>query len=66
MELPRGAPVRSRRLELPSARDADESLRDEQIAARHADPQTTTAPLRHRQNFDRHAAYVAIAFIGGG
>jgi hypothetical protein len=34
-----------------------------QIAARHADPRTTTNYDRRRQNFDRHAAY---AFVAGG
>ena len=31
-------------------------LRDVQIAARHADPRTTTVYDRRRENFDRHAA----------
>jgi integrase/recombinase XerD len=35
------------------------------IAARHADPRTTTVYDRRRQNFDRHAAYV-VAFVTGG
>jgi hypothetical protein len=37
--------------------------RDVQIAARHADPRTTTIYDRRRQNLDRHAAYVVVAFI---
>lgn len=41
-----------------AALDADVPLRDVQIAARHADPRTTTIDDRRRQNFDRHAAYV--------
>ena len=41
-------------------------LRDVQIAARHADPRTTTIHDRRRQNFDRHAAYVVVAFVAGG
>jgi hypothetical protein len=41
-------------------------LRDVQIAARHADPRTTTIYDRRRQNFDRHAAYVVVAFVAGG
>ena len=40
--------------------------RDVQIAARHADPRTTTIYDRRRQNFDRHAAYVVVAFVAGG
>lgn len=41
-------------------------LRDVQITARHADPRTTTIYDRRRQNFDRHAAYVVVAFVAGG
>ena len=41
-------------------------LRDVQIAARHADPRTTTIKDRRRENFDRHAAYVVVAFVAGG
>jgi len=38
-----------------------------QIAARHADPRTTTIYDRRLQNFDRHAAYVVVvAFVAGG
>jgi len=37
-----------------AALDAGVPLRDVQIAARHADPRTTTV-CRRRQNFDRHA-----------
>jgi hypothetical protein len=40
--------------------------RDVQIAARHADPRTTTMYDRRRENFDRHAAYVVVAFVAGG
>jgi integrase/recombinase XerD len=46
--------------------DAGVPLRDVQIAARHADPRTTTVYDRRRQNFDRHAAYVVVAFVTGG
>jgi hypothetical protein len=45
--------------------DAGVPLRDVQIAARHADPRTTTVYDRRRQNFDRHAAYVVVAFVAG-
>jgi integrase/recombinase XerD len=41
-------------------------LRDIQIAARHADPGTMTIYDRRRQNPDRHAAYVVVAFVAGG
>jgi integrase/recombinase XerD len=49
-----------------AALDAGVPLRDVQIAARHADPRTTTIYDRRRQNFDRHAAYVVVAFAAGG
>jgi integrase/recombinase XerD len=39
-----------------AALDAGVPLRDVQIAARHADPRTTTIYDRRRENFDRHAA----------
>ena len=49
-----------------AALDAGVPLRDVQIAARHADPRTTTIYDRRRENFDRHAAYVVGAFVAGG
>jgi integrase/recombinase XerD len=49
-----------------AALDAGVPLRDVRIAARHADPRTTTIYDRRRQNFDRHAAYVVVAFVAGG
>lgn len=49
-----------------AALDAGAPLRDVQIAARHADPRTTTVYDRRRSNFDRHAAYVVVSFITGG
>jgi integrase/recombinase XerD len=45
--------------------DAGVPLRDVQIAARHADPRTTTRYDRARGNLDRHANYVVAAFIAG-
>jgi len=42
--------------------DAGVPLRDVQIAAR---PRTTTIYDRRRENFDRHAAYVVVAFVAG-
>jgi hypothetical protein len=38
----------------------------DQTAARHSDPRTTTIYDRRRENFDRHAAYVVVAFVAGG
>jgi site-specific recombinase XerD len=49
-----------------AALDAGVPLRDVQLAARHADPRTTTIYDRRRQNFDRHAAYIVVAFVAGG
>jgi integrase/recombinase XerD len=49
-----------------AALDAGVPLRDVQIAARHAGPRTTTIYDRRRENFDRHAAYVVVAFVAGG
>jgi len=49
-----------------AALDAGVPLRDVQIAARHADPRTRTVYDRRRENFDRHAAYVVVAFVAGG
>jgi integrase/recombinase XerD len=48
-----------------AALDAGVPLRDVQLAARHADPRTTTIYDRRRENFDRHAAYVVVAFVAG-
>jgi integrase/recombinase XerD len=48
------------------ALDAGVPLREVQIAARHADARTTTVYDHRRQNFDRHAAYVVVAFVAGG
>jgi integrase/recombinase XerD len=49
-----------------AALDAGVPLRGVQVAARHAGPRTTTVYDRRRQDFDRHAAYVVVAFIAGG
>ncbi len=49
-----------------AALEAGVPLRDVQLAARHADPRTTTFYDRRRQNLDRHAAYIVVAFVAGG
>jgi integrase/recombinase XerD len=49
-----------------AALDAGVPLREVQIAARRADPRTATVYDRRRQDFDRHAAYVVVAFVAGG
>ena len=51
---------------ITAALDAGVPLRDVQIAARHADPRTTTRYDRARNNLDRHASYIVTAFISGG
>lgn len=50
---------------ITAALDAGVPLRDVQMAARHADPRTTTQYDRARHNLDRHASYVVTAFIAG-
>ncbi len=49
-----------------AALDTGIPLRDVQIAARRADPRTATIHDRRRRDFDRHAAYVVVAFVAGG
>jgi integrase/recombinase XerD len=49
-----------------AALDAGVPLGDVQLAARHADPRTTTIYDRRRENFDSHAAYVVVVFVAGG
>jgi len=56
----------ARAVDLTAALDAGVPLRDVQIAARHADPRTTTRYDRARNNLDRHASYIVTAFIAGG
>lgn len=48
------------------ALDAGVPLRDVQLAARHADPRTTTIHDRRRRDFNRHAAYVVVALVASG
>ena len=50
---------------ITSALDARVPLGDVQIAARHADPRTTTRDDRARNNLGRHASYIGTAFIAG-
>jgi integrase/recombinase XerD len=46
--------------------DAGVSLRDMQIAARHADPETTMRYDRVRKNLDRHPNYILAAYMASG
>jgi site-specific recombinase XerD len=50
---------------ITAALDAGVPLRGVQIAARHADPRTTTRYDRARHNLDRHASYIVTAFVAG-
>ena len=43
--------------------DAGVSLRDVQIAARHAEPRTTMRYDRARKNLDRHPNYILAAYM---
>ena len=45
-----------------AALDAGVPLRDVRLAA----PRTTTIYDHRHQNFDRHAAYVVVAFVASG
>jgi integrase len=49
-----------------AALDAGVPLREFQVAARHSDPRTTIVYDGRRQDLDRHAAYVVVAFVAGG
>jgi len=46
--------------------DAGVSLRDVQIAARHADPRTTMRYDRARKTLDRHPNYILAAYMASG
>jgi hypothetical protein len=46
--------------------DAGVSLRDVQLAARHADSRITMRYDRARRNLDRHANYILAAFMASG
>jgi integrase/recombinase XerD len=46
--------------------DAGVDPRDVQIAARHADPRTTTRYDQARQNLDRHPNYILAAYMASG
>jgi site-specific recombinase XerD len=60
------SPHSLRHAAITNALDAGVPLRDVQLAARHADPRTTTNYDHRRQNFDRHAAYAVVAFVTSG
>ncbi len=61
----RSSPYSLRYSLITAALDSGVPLRDIQIAARHADPRTTTRSDRARHNLDGHASYVVSAFGAG-
>ena len=50
---------------ITAALDAGVPLRDVQLAARHADPRTTSYYDHGRKGFDSHATYIVSAFVAG-
>jgi len=50
---------------ITAALDAGVPLRDVQEAASHADPRTTMRYDRARTSLDRHATYIAAAYVAG-
>jgi len=56
--MPRTHPRMLRHTFVRTMLDAGVSLRDVQIAARHADPRTTMRYDRARKNLDRHPSYI--------
>ena len=66
VRLPRMPPQMLRHTFVTTMLDAGVDLRDVQIAARHADPRTTTRYDRARQNLDRHPNYILAAYTASG
>jgi integrase/recombinase XerD len=63
VRLPRMHPHMLRHTFVTTTLDAGVDLRDVQIAARHADPRTTTRYDRARRNLDRHPNYILAAYM---
>jgi integrase/recombinase XerD len=63
VKLPRMHPHMLRHTFVTTMLDAGVDLRDVQIAARHADPRTTTRYDRARNNLDRHPNYILAAYM---
>ena len=66
IRMPRMHPHMLRHTFVPTMLDAGVSLRDTQIAARHADPRTTMRYDRARKNLDRHPNYILAAYMASG
>jgi site-specific recombinase XerD len=66
MRMPRMHPHMLRHTFVTTMLDAGVSLRDVQIAARHADPRTTMRYDRARKNLDRHPNYILAAYMASG
>ena len=66
IQMPRMHPHMLRHTFVTTMLDAGVSLRDVQIAARHADPKTTMRYDRARKNLDRHPNYILAAYMASG
>ncbi|WP_328474665.1 tyrosine-type recombinase/integrase [Actinoplanes sp. NBC_00393] len=66
IRIPRMHPHMLRHTFVTTMLDAGVSLRDVQIAARHADPRTTMRYDRARRNLDRHPNYILAAYMASG
>ncbi|MFI7553812.1 tyrosine-type recombinase/integrase [Micromonospora sediminimaris] len=66
IRMPRMHPHMLRHTFVTTMLDAGVSLRDVQIAARHADPRTTMRYDRARENLDRHPNYILAAYMASG
>jgi len=66
IRMPRMHPHMLRHTFVTTMLDAGISLRDVQIAARHADPKTTMRYDRARKNLDRHPNYILAAYMASG
>jgi hypothetical protein len=64
--MPRMHPYMLRHTFVTTMLDAGVSLRDVQVAARHADPRTTHALRPRPLDLDRHANYILAAFMASG
>lgn len=66
IQMPRMHPHMLRHTFVTTMLDAGVSLRDVQIAARHADPRTTMRYDRARKNLHRHPNYILAAYMASG